>query len=94
MLTSRRSFASKLIFATGIAATGVHSRIFASPQSVIVDKRPGPAEHQNGPEAFKISIFSKHLQWLDYKEMANVLSEVGFDGADLTVRPGGHVLPD
>ena len=51
-------------------------------------------EPKNDPEAFKISIFSKHLQWLDYKEMAKVLNEIGFDGVDLTVRPGGHVLPE
>ena len=48
----------------------------------------------NDPDAFKISIFSKHLQWLDYKEMAKVVAELGFDGVDLTVRPQGHVLPE
>jgi len=94
MLTSRRNFTAKLIFAAGIAASGAHNRIFAGPLSAILDKTPGSAEPKNDPDAFKISIFSKHLQWLDYKEMANVLHEIGFDGADLTVRPGGHVLPD
>lgn len=41
-----------------------------------------------------VSIFSKHLQWLDYPEMARVATDIGFDGVDLTVRPGGHVLPE
>jgi len=41
-----------------------------------------------------ISIFSKHLQFLDYREMAEVAARIGFDGVDLTVRPGGHVEPD
>lgn len=41
-----------------------------------------------------ISIFSKHLQWLDYQDMARVAADIGFDGVDLTVRPGGHVLPE
>lgn len=41
----------------------------------------------------KICIFSKHLQWLDYEEMARTAADIGFDGVDLTVRPGGHVLP-
>ncbi len=94
MLTSRRNFTSKLIFAAGIAASGAHPRIFASPPSDLSFKTPGSTSPKNDPEAFKISIFSKHLQWLDYKEMANVLNEIGFDGTDLTVRPGGHVLPD
>jgi sugar phosphate isomerase/epimerase len=40
-----------------------------------------------------ISVFSKHLQFLDYPEMAAVAARIGFDGVDLTVRPGGHVEP-
>ncbi len=39
-------------------------------------------------------IFSKHLQWLDYPELGEVVSQLGFDGIDLTVRPTGHVLPE
>jgi len=45
-------------------------------------------------DALKISIFSKHLQWLNYAEMAQVAAQIGFDGVDITVRPGGHVLPE
>jgi sugar phosphate isomerase/epimerase len=41
----------------------------------------------------KIAIFSKHLQWLDYKGMAETAAEIGFDGVDLTVRRRGHVSP-
>lgn len=41
-----------------------------------------------------INIFSKHLQWLEYDAMAELAAEIGFDGVDLTVRPGGHVLPE
>ncbi|MDZ7723632.1 MAG: hypothetical protein U5R06_12725 [candidate division KSB1 bacterium] len=26
--------------------------------------------------------------------MARTIAEIGFDGVDLTVRPGGHVLPE
>ncbi len=43
---------------------------------------------------FKICIFSKHLQWLDYTEMAETAARIGFNGIDLTVRPKGHVLPE
>lgn len=94
MLTSRRNFTAKLFLTAGIAASGAHSRLFANSLSVLPEKIPGSTALKNDPEAFKISIFSKHLQWLDYKWMADVLSEIGFDGTDLTVRPGGHVLPE
>lgn len=42
----------------------------------------------------EICVFSKHLQFLDYNEMAETAAEIGFDGVDLAVRPGGHVLPE
>ena len=42
-----------------------------------------------------VCIFSKHLQFLeDYGDMADAALEAGFDGVDLTVRPGGHVVPE
>lgn len=45
-------------------------------------------------EKIKVSIFSKHLHWLNYTDMANLAAQMGFDGVDLTVRPDGHVLPE
>lgn len=45
-------------------------------------------------EKIKVSIFSKHLHWLNYTDMAALAAEMGFDGVDLTVRPDGHVLPE
>ncbi|NND08198.1 MAG: sugar phosphate isomerase/epimerase [Saprospiraceae bacterium] len=45
-------------------------------------------------EDLHVNIFSKHLQFLDYKQMAEVAAEMGFDGIDLTVRPKGHVEPE
>lgn len=44
--------------------------------------------------SLKIHIFSKHLQFLNYKDAAEAAAEMGFDGIDLTVRPNGHVLPE
>ena len=40
-----------------------------------------------------ICLFSKHLQWMSYRQLAETAAEIGFDGIDLTVRPGGHVDP-
>ena len=48
-----------------------------------------------GPAAaVSVSVFSKHLQYLDYRALAETAAEAGFDGIDLTVREGGHVLPE
>ncbi|MHC4694285.1 MAG: sugar phosphate isomerase/epimerase family protein, partial [Planctomycetota bacterium] len=52
------------------------------------------ANQNNVKRPFSICIFSKHLQWLDYNGMAQTTAELGFDGIDLTVRRGGHVLPE
>lgn len=41
-----------------------------------------------------IHVFTKCLQFLDFNELANVLQEQGFDGADLAVRTGGQILPE
>src|SRR5436190_18328424 len=42
----------------------------------------------------KICVFSKHFQWTDVTECAAMSKQIGFDGIDLTVRKGGHVLPE
>ncbi len=40
-----------------------------------------------------VYLFSKHLQFLNYRDMAEAAAELGFEGLDFTVRPGGHVEP-
>lgn len=41
-----------------------------------------------------IHVFTKCLQFLTYEEIATVLADLGFDGADLTVRKNGQVNPE
>jgi L-ribulose-5-phosphate 3-epimerase len=41
-----------------------------------------------------IAVFSKHLQWLPVAEIGPIVVASGFRAVDLTVRPGGHVLPE
>lgn len=45
-------------------------------------------------ENLEVHLFSKHLQFLDWKGAAEKAKEIGFKGLDLTVRPKGHVLPE
>jgi sugar phosphate isomerase/epimerase len=81
------------VLTTAGISTGLNSMIKASGNEVSLGelkKNTMTKEY----EPFSISIFSKHLHWLDFGEMAMVAAEIGFDGVDLTVRPQGHVLPE
>ena len=45
----------------------------------------------------KIDIYSRHLLWLrTADEVASAAHEMGYDGIDITIRPGtgGHAAPD
>lgn len=39
-------------------------------------------------------MFTKHLQTLSISDMGRVVKDLGFSGVELTVRKGGHVLPE
>ncbi len=80
---SRRDFLGTAALVAALPSLSAAERIVS----------PGaPGDKEAGP--VKICIFSKHLQWLDYRGMAQTAAEIGFDGVDLTVRPGGHVSPE
>jgi sugar phosphate isomerase/epimerase len=42
----------------------------------------------------QLVMFTKHLQEFSVAEAAKRVKGLGFDGLDLTVRPGGHVAPE
>jgi sugar phosphate isomerase/epimerase len=41
-----------------------------------------------------LCIFSKHFPNMNWQRLAQSARKLGFSGVDLTVRPGGHVLPE
>ncbi len=47
-----------------------------------------------GADRLSVHLFSKHLQFLNFTDIAEVTAEMGFDGVDLTVRDKGHVEPE
>ena len=77
---SRRGFLKKSLI-TGSLFPLMHGNLFSIFHDTPVDR-------------LKIHIFSKHLQFLNYHDMAEAAAQMGFDGIDLTVRPNGHVLPE
>jgi len=79
-------------FISAGAAAGVAAAASAGPLTGAITSVFRPGQETGGIS--NVCIFSKHLQWLDYREMAIFAREIGFDGVDLTVRPGGHVEPE
>ncbi|MFD0990787.1 sugar phosphate isomerase/epimerase family protein [Mariniflexile jejuense] len=78
MVVSRREFIAK----SACAASLLQFSAFSFP------------DFSESNDKLDISIFSKHLQFLDYKTTGEMAAEMGFSGVDLTVRPNGHVLPE
>jgi len=39
-------------------------------------------------------VFTKHLIGLGYEQLADIIADMGFDGIDAPIRPGGHVEPE
>lgn len=52
------------------------------------------SEHAQETDRPEICVFTKFLQPLSYREMAEAVAVVGFDGVEATVRKNGHVLPE
>lgn len=65
--------------------------VLAAGAALLGDPLPASADERAGK--LKVSIFSKHLQFLEGEDLAKGAAEIGFDGVDLTVRKGGHVEP-
>lgn len=90
---NRSKFISALLLTA--AGTTLKSKTFANSEKPFKNVVDDELELKTpGNEKMQICIFSKQLQWMNYKDMANAVAEMGFDGIDLTVRADGHVLPE
>jgi sugar phosphate isomerase/epimerase len=87
---TRKEFIIKATLAGATLTSGLKAFSKALEDAAYNDLSPVASDSQ---ATQKISIFSKNLQWLDYKAMADAAARMGFDGVDLTVRSKGHVLP-
>ncbi len=45
-------------------------------------------------DAWPIAIFEKVFEGLSYEELASAIEEIGADGVEATIRPGGHIEPE
>ncbi|MEP7337702.1 MAG: sugar phosphate isomerase/epimerase family protein [Acidobacteriota bacterium] len=86
MSLERKENASRREFLQAtIGTTAIGGLVATSTDTVAQEKNAAP---------LKISVFSKHLHWLEWEAMAQTAAEIGFDGVDLTLRKGGHVEPE
>jgi sugar phosphate isomerase/epimerase len=83
---SRRDFVS-LLGAAAVAAP-LAARAASAPAAKAAAAPAGARKY--GP----LHVFTKPLQWMSYDETAALVAEAGFAGLDLSVRAGGHVLPE
>ncbi len=77
---SRRSFVKNISLIGGGITLGAHHSAFG---------RSFAAKSSH-----PVYAFTKCLQFLPIEEAAQLLAENGFNGADITVRAGGHILPE
>lgn len=61
---------------------------------VAFSSKPAAAPAARGPFRGTLCLFSKPVPQLHWRELAASVKSAGFGGIDLTVRPGGHVLPE
>lgn len=52
---------------------------------------PAPAA---GAKRLPIVVMSKFMQFLDIAQMGEMMAKLGFDGVDLCIRKGAHLLPE
>ncbi|AYL94136.1 sugar phosphate isomerase/epimerase family protein [Mucilaginibacter celer] len=83
----------KFIATTALAAAGLPFGLGALAKPLALPEDINGV-YPAATEKIKVSIFSKHLHWLNYTDMATLAAQLGFDGVDLTVRPDGHVSPE
>ncbi len=83
---SRRGFIAKNAAVFAGVSLGFHKTI---PVKQLIESK---AENEKSKRP--IHVFTKTLQFINYREVAEVLARHGFAGADLTVREGGQVLPE
>ena len=86
MVDSTQGMMSRRTLLAGAAMSGA---AYALTRNAI-----GAETTASDPGKLKICVFSKHFQWTTVDEAAAIARDLGFDGIDLTVRPGGHVLPE
>ena len=73
------------------AATQLAAQTPLQPPAATPNPQNGNPQTQR--RAPMVILFSQNLAQIEYPELGDIVKQMGFDGVDLTVRPGGHVEP-
>lgn len=66
----------------------------SSLEEKVISSSPSGLQPEVDAES-KFMVFSKQLEWIaNSDELCQLVAEIGFDGLELTVRPGGYILPE
>jgi L-ribulose-5-phosphate 3-epimerase len=64
--------------------------VAAAPLLAQAPPQPPPVAARRAPP---LIAFSQNLSQIEYPELGDIVKQMGFEGVDLTVRPGGHIEP-
>lgn len=82
--STRRDFITRSALAASGITVGLNSLANGATNSANAAKTP--------PRP--ICAFTKCLQFLTFPQIGEAMAQMGFDGADVTVRPGGQIEPE
>ena len=54
----------------------------------------GTSANQPDDPVYRYCAFIKYIQDLSHEQLAQTLTRIGFDGAEVTVRKGGYIAPE
>jgi sugar phosphate isomerase/epimerase len=63
------------------------------PREFLSSMLAAPLLAATGSGKLKLAVFTKHLQFLSGEPLADAIAEMGFDGADVALRPKGNIEP-
>ena len=75
----------------GAAAAQVAAQ--AAPQAAAPQPAPDGQAARRATPPPQVIVFSQNLVQIGYPELGDIVKQIGFDGVDLSVFPGGHVEP-
>ena len=81
MPLSRKKFIQQSALALASVPFGFSA--LEKPADLFDGKKQGNVDVGNTDGKCTVNIFSKHLQWLNYADMAKLAAELGFDGIRL-----------